>query len=113
MKAKSKNILLHFVCIYSFLTGIEFREVSMVMNAKTDATAQRGMIFNINVGFSNLDNKDAKEEAGKKYALFVGDTVLVNEVSTTLTILCLIPRTTVIAARWILFTPNPGFILKA
>ena len=60
--------------------GIEFREGSMVMNSKTDATAQRGMIFNVNVGFSNLVNKEAKDSSSKKYALFVGDTVLVNEV---------------------------------
>lgn len=38
------------------------------------------MIFNVNVGFSGLINKDAKDGEGKKYALFIGDTVLVNEV---------------------------------
>lgn len=32
------------------------------------------MTFNINVGFGDLVND------GKKYALFLGDTVLVNEV---------------------------------
>lgn len=34
----------------------------------------QGMTFNINVGFGDLVND------GKKYALFLGDTVLVNEV---------------------------------
>ena len=38
------------------------------------------MVFNVNVGFSGLENKAAKETEGKKYALFVGDTVVVNEV---------------------------------
>jgi nucleosome binding factor SPN SPT16 subunit len=38
------------------------------------------MIFNLNIGFSGLENKDAKDAEGKKYALFVGDTVLVNDV---------------------------------
>lgn len=33
-----------------------------------------GMTFNINVGFGDLVND------GKKYALFLGDTILVNEV---------------------------------
>ena len=41
------------------------------------------MVFNVNIGFSGLENKDAKDSDGKKYALFVGDTVLVNEVSYT------------------------------
>ena len=39
-----------------------------------------GMVFNISVGFSGLKNKEAKEEADKTYALFLGETVIVNEV---------------------------------
>lgn len=39
------------------------------------------MVFNINVGFSELENNESKDSAGKKYALFIGDTVLVGEVS--------------------------------
>ena len=42
-----------------------------------------GMVFNINVGFSDLKNKDGKDEGTKNYALFIGDTVMVNEVSAT------------------------------
>ena len=37
------------------------------------------MVFNINVGFSELQNGESKDSKRKKYALFVGDTVLVNE----------------------------------
>lgn len=40
-----------------------------------------GMVFNINVGFSGLENSAGKDSQSKKYALFVGDTVCVNEVS--------------------------------
>lgn len=45
-----------------------------------------GMVFNVNVGFSELENKDSKDSKGKKYALFIGDTVLVSEVSISFTI---------------------------
>ena len=38
------------------------------------------MVFNVNAGFSGLVNENAKESENKSYALFVGDTVLVNEV---------------------------------
>lgn len=38
-----------------------------------------GMTFNINIGLSDLTNKDGKEQQDKKYALFIGDTVVVNE----------------------------------
>ena len=39
-----------------------------------------GMVFNVNAGFSGLVNDSAKDSENKDYALFVGDTVLVNEV---------------------------------
>jgi len=61
--------------------GIEFREGSLLISSKSDVTAQKGMIFNISVGFSDLDNPEAKTSEGKKYALYLGDTVLVNEVN--------------------------------
>lgn len=93
-----------------FAMGIEFREGSLLISAKTTAKAKKGeklvlqwlvslsfshvgkrhfnrynlikhyfinvigMTFNINVGFGDLVND------GKKYALFLGDTILVNEV---------------------------------
>ena len=40
-----------------------------------------GMVFCINIGFANLSNPQAEDAAGKVYALFIGDTVLVNNVS--------------------------------
>ena len=40
-----------------------------------------GMVFNINLGFANLTNPKAEDEASRVYALFIGDTVLVNEVA--------------------------------
>ncbi len=40
-----------------------------------------GMVFNVNIGFSGLENKGSKDSKAKTYALFIGDTVLVNEVS--------------------------------
>lgn len=40
-----------------------------------------GMVLSISLGFSDLVNKDAKKEEHKKYALFIGDTVQINEVS--------------------------------
>jgi len=39
-----------------------------------------GMTFQVSIGFSGLNNPDAKDEQSKTYALFIGDTVLVNEV---------------------------------
>uniref|UniRef100_A0A8C0ICL6 FACT complex subunit n=1 Tax=Bubo bubo TaxID=30461 RepID=A0A8C0ICL6_BUBBB len=37
------------------------------------------MVFSINVGFSDLTNKEGKKPEEKTYAMFIGDTVLVDE----------------------------------
>ncbi|XP_045783894.1 FACT complex subunit spt16 [Maniola jurtina] len=64
---------------FGFAMGIEFRESSIVIGPKTSIVAKKGMVFNINIGLSNLTNSAATDKEGKTYALFVGDTVLVNE----------------------------------
>jgi hypothetical protein len=38
------------------------------------------MTFQVSIGFSALDNPDGKDEQSKSYAIFIGDTVVVNEV---------------------------------
>ena len=68
------------VNIKRFAMGIEFREGSLILSNKFDLPARKGMVFNINLGFSDLENKNASDAEGKKYALFLGDTVVVNEV---------------------------------
>ena len=89
--------------------GLEFREGSLLIASKTHVPAKKGnticfpiakrcsiilgfmrclfnslnsigMVFNVNFGFQNLENKKSEDPKNKKYALFVADTVLVNEV---------------------------------
>ena len=62
-----------------FVTGIEFRESSLVIGPKNTATVRKGMVFNINLGFADLDNAESSDERYKKYALFISDTVVVGE----------------------------------
>ncbi|XP_069044806.1 FACT complex subunit SPT16 [Lepisosteus oculatus] len=62
-----------------FAMGIEFREGSLVLNAKNQYKLKKGMVFSVSLGFADLINKEAKKEELKKYALFIGDTVQVNE----------------------------------
>ncbi|VDI07180.1 Hypothetical predicted protein [Mytilus galloprovincialis] len=56
-----------------FAMGIEFREGSLLLSGKNNLRIKKGMTFNINVGFADLKDGD------KKYALFIGDTVMANE----------------------------------
>ncbi|XP_029436042.1 FACT complex subunit SPT16 [Rhinatrema bivittatum] len=62
-----------------FAMGIEFREGSLVINSKNQYKLKKGMVFSINLGLSDLMNKEGKKPEEKTYALFIGDTVLVNE----------------------------------
>nr|XP_033780947.1 FACT complex subunit SPT16 [Geotrypetes seraphini] len=62
-----------------FAMGIEFREGSLVINSKNQYKLKKGMVFSINLGLSDLTNKEGKKPEEKTYALFIGDTVLVNE----------------------------------
>lgn len=39
-----------------------------------------GMVFSVSLGFSDMINKEGKKDEQKKYALFIGDTVQINEV---------------------------------
>lgn len=41
------------------------------------------MVLSISLGFADLVNKDGRKDEDKKYALFIGDTVMINEVSHT------------------------------
>jgi len=49
--------------------GNETVEHWFTISSKSEAIALKDMTFNINVGFSDLDNPDSKTLEGKKYAL--------------------------------------------
>ncbi|XP_062305082.1 FACT complex subunit SPT16 [Osmerus eperlanus] len=62
-----------------FAMGIEFREGSLVLNSKNQYKLKKGMVLSISLGFADLMNKEGKKEEQKKYALFIGDSVQINE----------------------------------
>ncbi|XP_074390053.1 FACT complex subunit SPT16 isoform X10 [Zonotrichia albicollis] len=62
-----------------FAMGIEFREGSLVINSKNQQRLRKGMVFSVNVGLSELPNREAKRPEERSYALFLGDTVMVDE----------------------------------
>nr|XP_011765462.1 FACT complex subunit SPT16 [Macaca nemestrina] len=68
-----------YLFLFRFGMGIEFREGSLVINSKNQYKLKKGMVFSINLGFSDLTNKEGKKPEEKTYALFIGDTVLVDE----------------------------------
>ncbi|CAB1351454.1 unnamed protein product, partial [Coregonus sp. 'balchen'] len=56
-----------------------FREGSLVLNSKNQYKLKKGMVLSISLGFADLVNKEGKKEEQKKYALFIGDSVQINE----------------------------------
>nr|XP_023020384.1 FACT complex subunit spt16 [Leptinotarsa decemlineata] len=79
IKKEKPELVEHVTKNFGFAMGIEFKESSLMIGPKSTAKAKKGMVFNLNIGFGNLQNKEASEKEGKVYALFIGDTVIVNE----------------------------------
>lgn len=72
---------------FGFAMGLEFRDNSLIIGPKCVAKLKKGMIFNVNIGLSNLENKTASDKEGKNIALFIGDTVLINDDQTPASVL--------------------------
>lgn len=78
-KKNKPELVDHLTKNFGFAMGIEFRESSLLIGPKTQIVALKNQVYNLNIGLSGLTNSDTKEKEGKTYALFIGDTVVVNE----------------------------------
>ncbi|KAK0081424.1 hypothetical protein PV325_012213 [Microctonus aethiopoides] len=87
VKQEKPSLVDHLTRNFGFAMGIEFKESSLVIGPKTNVLLKKNMVFNVNVGLSNLINSEATDKEGKTYALFIGDTVIVNDVGQPATVL--------------------------
>ncbi|TFK83944.1 FACT complex subunit SPT16 [Polyporus arcularius HHB13444] len=71
VRDKKPELESHFSKNIGHGMGMEFRDSSYVLSAKNGRKLRSGMVFNLVLGFTGL------EEGGKKYALQLIDTVLV------------------------------------
>ncbi|VDM37361.1 unnamed protein product [Toxocara canis] len=62
---------------FGFVTGLEFRESSMLISPKCEMVVKPNMVFVVFVGLQSLKNAEAKDEQSKTSALLLSDTVLV------------------------------------
>jgi nucleosome binding factor SPN SPT16 subunit len=60
-----------------FVIGIELRENTHVISLKCDQTIEHNTCLVFNIGFTDLENPEAKDSRGKHYALSVADTIRV------------------------------------
>ncbi|OBA24191.1 SPT16-domain-containing protein [Metschnikowia bicuspidata var. bicuspidata NRRL YB-4993] len=62
-----------------WLTGIEFRDSTLILNLKTERTLVNGQIISLTIGFHSLSNESAPGPQLKTYALLLTDTYKVGE----------------------------------
>ncbi|XVF57639.1 hypothetical protein PTKIN_Ptkin06aG0221500 [Pterospermum kingtungense] len=58
--------------------GLEFRESGLSLNAKNDRILRPGMVFNVSLGFQNLQTETNNPKT-QKYSVLLADTVIVGE----------------------------------
>ncbi|KAK8637954.1 hypothetical protein V6N13_136403 [Hibiscus sabdariffa] len=61
--------------------GLEFRESGLNLNAKNERVVKAGMVFNVSLGFQNLQC-ESKNPKNRKFSLLLADTVIVGEQNT-------------------------------
>lgn len=57
--------------------GLEFRESGMSLNAKNDKVLKAGMVFNVSLGFQNLETQTSKPKS-RNFSMLLADTVIVS-----------------------------------
>nr|GMD40658.1 FACT complex subunit SPT16-like [Ipomoea batatas] len=60
--------------------GLEFRESGLILNGKNDRLLKAGMVFNVSIGFQNLQTETKNPKTGK-FSMLLADTVIVGQTS--------------------------------
>ncbi|KAF5117592.1 hypothetical protein DV454_001076 [Geotrichum candidum] len=79
IKSKNPSLLNYFLKNVGWGIGIEFRDTSLLLNAKNTNKLKSGMTLCVSIGFHNIPNPDAKEKENKVYSILLTDTVIVTK----------------------------------
>lgn len=77
--SKKPELADNFTKNAGWLTGLEFRDSTLVLNNKNDRKLINGQIISLTIGFNNLTNSAARNSGLKNYALLLTDTFKVGE----------------------------------
>ncbi|KAI7872577.1 FACT complex subunit-domain-containing protein [Spinellus fusiger] len=77
IRTKRPDLEKHFTKNVGFGMGIEFREASYVLTGKNVRELKNGMVLNLSMGFSDLENPKPSDERNKTYSLLLIDTIRV------------------------------------
>ncbi|WEJ94943.1 FACT complex subunit spt16 [Yamadazyma tenuis] len=75
IETERPDLVSHFTKNCGWLMGIEFRDSSFLLNAKSNRKIQKNQIFSLAIGFNDLTNETTKHP----YALLLNDTIQVTE----------------------------------
>ncbi|KAK1318818.1 FACT complex subunit SPT16 [Acorus calamus] len=78
VERESPELLPHLTKSAGTGIGLEFRESGLSLNAKNDRVLKAGMVFNVSLGFQNLQSQ-TKNPKTEKFSLLIADTVIVSE----------------------------------
>lgn len=76
---RKPELVSHFTKNAGWLTGIEFRDSTLVLNGKNDRPLINGQIVSLTIGFNNLKNDAATNPKLKNYALLLTDTYKITD----------------------------------
>lgn len=77
IKEKNPKLLPFFLKSVGWGTGIEFRDVSLLLNEKNQQVLRNGMTLNVVIGFQDITNSEAQDNKSKVYSILLIDTIKV------------------------------------
>ncbi|KAF2839097.1 SPT16-domain-containing protein [Patellaria atrata CBS 101060] len=77
LKSKKPDLEKHFVKNVGAGVGIESRDNTLILNAKSTRTLKDGMTLSITTGFSDLQNSNPQDKKSNVYSMVITDTVRV------------------------------------
>lgn len=78
IKSKKPELVGNFTKNAGWLTGLEFRDSTLVLNEKNERQIRTGQVFSLTIGFSKLNNPNGSSST-KSYALLLSDTFKVTD----------------------------------
>jgi nucleosome binding factor SPN SPT16 subunit len=77
VKAKKPELEKHFLKNVGAGIGIETRDSTLILNAKSTRTLKDGMTLCITTGFNDIENPNPQDKKSKTYSMVLSDTVRV------------------------------------
>lgn len=78
IKSKKPELEKHFLKNVGAGIGIEMRDATLLLNAKSTRTLNDGMTLCITTGFNDIQNPDPQDKKSKVYSMVLSDTVRVS-----------------------------------